>query len=213
MAGKNKHQHHDSPWHRAMDMKSKRSGVRQINYMFFKGEKEDTTFKNFLNSSPAKTLLDYYSNHWDRIMGIHYEPELLDIVDYAFLNKKFNPDAWGTAQKTFKGGMDYLIFPLVARKLLMDVTSNMIDTMKNRKDISNAQCFIDSLKLIAWGILEFMRHAIGLMVMTAVVLSTPILLLADHDLVSKDYNKNLKARTKINKKDEKEFLLNSLGFN
>ena len=228
MAGKNKHQHHDSPWHRAMDMKSKNSGVRQINhnsikFIYEKGtkmirgdsspvEKEDTSFKDFLKSSPAKTLLDYYSNHWDRFMGIHYESQLLDVVDYAFLSKEFNSNARGTVEKTFKGGMDYLIFPLVARKLLMDVTSNMIDTIENGKEISNAQCFIDSLKLITWGILEFMRHAIGLMVMTAVVLSTPILLLADHDLVSKDYNEHLKARTEINKKGEMESLLNSLWF-
>jgi hypothetical protein len=211
MSGKDKHQHHDSPWHRAMDIKSKKSGVRQINYIFFEGEKEDTTFKNFLKSSPAKTLLDYYANHWDRIMGIHYESQLLDIVDYAFLNKKFNPDAWGTAEKTFKGGMDYLIFPLVARKLLMDVTSNMIDTMQNGKDKSNAHPIIDSLKLMTWGLLEFMRHVIGLMVMTAVVLATPLLLMADHDLVSQDYNKQLKAMAEKNNKDEEKSLLNFMG--
>lgn len=175
-------------WRAGLNPSSIETGVMQVNYKYYAGDKKDITFKEFLKASPAKTLLDYFSNHWDRIMGVHYETEAFEVL----MTGKFNN--FSEPEKTFKGGMDYLIFPLIARKLMMDVVKDIIDNNIKPRDERNFRPMVNSVKLLTWGILELLRHVIGMMVMTFVVLTSPLLLLADHDLVSKDYNKNIKER-------------------
>lgn len=146
--------------------------------------KQDITFEEFLKSNSAKTLFDYYSNHWDKIMGIHYEDEAHAVFERAFF---YTPITYGPkVQDTFKGDLDYLIFPLVARKLYMDVIKDFIDFEKTQNPKYDRPV-INSVKLLAWVVLELMRHIIGFLVMTAVVLSSPLLLCINHDQVSNDY--------------------------
>lgn len=157
--------------------------------------KQDITFEKFLRANHAKTLSDYFSNHWDRIMGIHYEYEAHAVLEKAFFNTPittYSPEV----QDTFKGGLDYLIFPLVARKLYMDVIKDFIDFDKTH-NLKYDRPVINSLKLLAWVVLELMRHIIGFLVMTAVVISSPLLLCINHDQVTNDYLNLKMARNGI----------------